>query len=339
MKVLKYLGLGLAALIAIYLIWCAVSPKNMEISKSITIDKDRSFVYEVSKDFNFYQQWNPWSKMEPEAKQNITNTGREIGDVWSWEGEKIGKGSLTHELFVPNEKIVNKLEFLLPFKATAVDEWIFEEKEGKTVVTWNNRGNEPSPFLMRPIMNMMMGKQFEQGLADLKKLVEAMADMPAPKGGGNSVASAPEVLETPSIDYLAVKDSCKVGDIANHLGAAYGKLQAYMKENKIEMSGMPMAIYWSYDPNGYTVFEAAIPVKAGTKGKGDIYAGQVAAGKSVCSTHLGDYDKTGEAHMAIDKFAKEKSLKINEAIEVYENDPATVKPAEVRTKIMYPVKG
>lgn len=55
--------------------------------------------------------------------------------------------------------------------------------------------------------------------------------------------------------------------------------------------------------------------------------------------HTGDYSKTGDAHMAIDKYAKDNKMIINEAIEVYENDPATVKPEEVRTKIMYPVKG
>ncbi len=338
MKVLKYLGIGIAVLIAGYLVWCLVSPAKMEVSKSITIDKDKAFVYEVAKDFNFYMQWNPFSKMEPAAKRNITGTGREIGDIYSWDGTEIGKGSLMHAEYVENEKIVNKLEFLMPYKSTAVDEISFKEEDGKTVVTWSTNGNEPSPFLMRPMMAMMLNKSFEQGLADLKKLIEGMADLPAPKSG-ISTASAPVIEETPAMEYLAIKDSCPVGEISAHMQAAYGKLQGYMKENNIEATGMPMAIYWSYDPNGTTTFEAAMPVKAGTKGKGDIYSGKISGGKSVCSTHLGDYAKTGDAHMAIDKFVKENKLKVNEAIEVYENDPATVKPEELRTKIIYPVKG
>ncbi|MES2629539.1 MAG: GyrI-like domain-containing protein [Bacteroidota bacterium] len=337
MKVLKFLGIGILVLFAVYVIWAAIAPSKIDGKATIEIDRNPAFVYEVSKDFNFYKQWNPWSKMEPEAKSEITGTGRELGDTWKWEGQQIGTGGMTHKEFVQDKKIVNEVTFVSPRPGSMSDVWTFEDKDGKTLVTWITTGEDEIPFLMRPMSSIFMSGVFEQGLNDFKDLVEGMADLPKVKR--TNTAYTPVVGEVADITYLAVKDSCLAKDIAQHLEKAYGKLEAYMKANRIEQAGSPMAIYWSYDPDGSTTFEAGIPVKAGTQGKGQIYVAKTDGGKTITCTHLGDYSKSGEAHMVIDEFAKENNMKINEAIEIYENDPTKVKPEEVRTKILYPVKG
>ncbi len=336
MKVLKYLGIGVGALVIVYLIWAALSPAKDVITRTIEIDRNPAFVYEVSKDFNFYQQWNPWTKMETKGTNEITGTGREIGDMWKWQGEKMGKGSMTHKEFVQDKKIVNVLD-MPTWGSNADDVWTFEDKGGKTLVTWTETFNTPTPFLMRPFLARSMANTFEQGLADFKKMVEGMADLP--KTRATNMAYDPMMEEMPAVTYLAIKDSCPVGDIQKHLQAALAKLDAYVKANKVQTTGAPMGIYWSYNPEGNTVFEAAVPVKDGSKGKGEIYVSKMNGGKTISVTHTGQYGDTEGAHMAIDKFAKEKGMKINEAIEVYESDPAKVKPEEVKTKVVYPVKG
>lgn len=337
MKALKYIGIILGVILLAWIVWAAVLPARMDSSNTIEIDRNAAFVYDVSKDFNFYKQWNPWSKMDPAAEATISGTGRELGDTWTWKGEKIGEGVMTHKEFEQDKRILNEIVFTKPNPGGMSDEWLFEEKDGKTMVTWKCKSNEDTPFMARPMMAIFMSGVFEAGMQDFKKLVEGITDNPKPRQV--NTAYTPEVVEEAEITYLAVKDSCPVGDLAKHLQDNYGKLQAYMKKNNIEPTGNPMAIYWSYDEKGSTVFETAMPVKAGTKGSGEFYTAKTDGGKSVSVIHMGEYNKSGDAHMVIAKYAKDNNIKINEAIEIYENDPAKVKPEELRTKVVYPVKG
>ena len=76
----------------------------------------------------------------------------------------------------PNERINIKLEFLKPFKATNSAEFTFKLTDGHTVVTWSMSGH--NNFMAKAVglfMNCekMVGGQFEQGLANMKSVVEA----------------------------------------------------------------------------------------------------------------------------------------------------------------------
>lgn len=333
MKVLKYLGIGIAALFVIYVIWAACSPARLDMTASTEINREVGTVYDAARDFNLYRTWNPWSKLDTAAKNTITGNGKELGDSWSWDGEKMPKGGMVHSTLEPNKKIVNTITFVGEEGGIA-DEWQFEEKDGKTTVTWVTKAEKDTPFLMRPMMGLMMNGLLEKGLADFKAMVESIKDLPQ-----NDMAYEPVVAEEAEITYIALKDSCPVGELSKHLEMGFGKLEGFMKDSKIEMAGAPMAIYWNYDPQGSTIFEVAIPVPAGTKGKGDIYVGKTDGGKTITVTHMGPYEKSGDAHMAIEKYSKTNNLQIHEGIEIYENDPSTVKPEEIKTKVMYPVKG
>lgn len=183
MKVVKALLIAVGALVAVALVVPAFLPKEHHVERSIEIAKPIGTVFNVVKDYDYYKKWNPWSKIEPTAKSELSgNPPGEIGSRWSWEGKEVGKGSLTLVEFVPNESIKGKLEFLAPFEAQSWDLWKFQEMEGgMTQVTWINEGE--SSYLMRymvPSMDGMLGPQFEQGLADLKALIESLPDPPAP---------------------------------------------------------------------------------------------------------------------------------------------------------------
>ena len=69
-----------------------------------------------------------------------------------------------------------KLEFIRPFEATNTAEFTFKPEGNQTAVTWSMEGK--NKFLAKAVclfMNMdrMVGGQFEQGLAQMKSVVEA----------------------------------------------------------------------------------------------------------------------------------------------------------------------
>jgi hypothetical protein len=76
----------------------------------------------------------------------------------------------------PSDLIRIKLEFIRPFAATNTAEFTFKPKGDRTAVTWSMTGE--NNFVGKAIalvlnMDTMVGALFEQGLAQLKAIVEA----------------------------------------------------------------------------------------------------------------------------------------------------------------------
>lgn len=164
----------LLALIALLLIGSALLPKTYNVEKTIIIKRPATEVMSHVGNLNEYAKWNPWQQMDPSATKIITGTPNTSGHQYSWQGKKIGMGSLTIR-DLDNKHIHFDLEFLKPWKSKANDNWLFEQwGEGDTKITWQNSGVLPWPMarLMGGMINKNLNKQFETGLNNLKKLCE-----------------------------------------------------------------------------------------------------------------------------------------------------------------------
>jgi hypothetical protein len=109
-------------------------------------------------------------------KRSYSGAASGKGAVYGWDGNKnVGTGRMEIvESSMPG-KIVIKLDFLKPFEAHNTAEFTMLPQGEATVVTWEMHG--PAPFmskLMQVFMSMdnMIGKDFEAGLANLKRLTE-----------------------------------------------------------------------------------------------------------------------------------------------------------------------
>jgi hypothetical protein len=74
------------------------------------------------------------------------------------------------------------LEFFKPFAATNLAEFTFEPDGDQTAVTWSMTGkNNVVAKAIHLFMNMdkMIGAQFEQGLAQMKSVVETASNKSA----------------------------------------------------------------------------------------------------------------------------------------------------------------
>ena len=98
------------------------------------------------------------------------------GAVYAWEGNKnVGSGRMEITDVSAPSKVVIKLDFFVPFEAHNTAEFTMLPQGDGTSLTWLMHG--PAPFiskLMQVFMNIdkMVGKDFEVGLANLKKLAE-----------------------------------------------------------------------------------------------------------------------------------------------------------------------
>jgi hypothetical protein len=100
-----------------------------------------------------------------------------VGAVSSWDGNNdVGAGSMTITESQPDSLVRFRLDFLKPFKDTCTSDFTFKPAGNQTVVTWSMDGKKQYVSkVMCLFLNMdkMVGGQFETGLADLKKTVEA----------------------------------------------------------------------------------------------------------------------------------------------------------------------
>jgi len=150
-------------------------PKTFNVEKTIVISRPVTVVMDRVSDLNHYSKWNPWQQADPTAKGSITGSAKVPGHKYSWEGKKVGVGSLTLKN-MDDRHIHFDLEFLKPWKSKAKDNWLFEPwGDGETKVTWQNSGQLPWPIasLMGPMITKSLHQQFEQGLNNLKKMSEA----------------------------------------------------------------------------------------------------------------------------------------------------------------------
>lgn len=170
--IILYIFIGLITLL---ILLAFLLPGKYKVTKSIVANSDISKCYDMVADLNNYRDWNPWSKMEPEAKKLITGTPKTVGHRYTWEGKKIGVGSLTVKRIDINKSADLDLEFVKPFQSLALDNWVFEQLPNNQVkITWSNSGDLPAGIarLMGPMITKNLNKQFEQGLNSIKEMCE-----------------------------------------------------------------------------------------------------------------------------------------------------------------------
>ncbi|MCB1024329.1 MAG: SRPBCC family protein [Acidobacteria bacterium] len=180
--------LGLIILGAIVLgVLTAISPTEFKVQRQITIDKPRSEVFDYAKILKNQNDWGPWVKKDPKIKLNYTGTDGEVGFITKWESEMedVGYGEQEIKKIVDGERIESELRFKKPWESKSQAFFITEDAgEGKTKVTWGFSGTMDRPMnIMMLFMDMdsLIGKDFEQGLANLKSIVEKQKSREAVK--------------------------------------------------------------------------------------------------------------------------------------------------------------
>ena len=179
MKALKIIGIILLVIIGICLVAVLLQPSQGHIEKSIVINAPASSVFAEVSDFQKFNVWSPWAKMDPEAKQTFEGPVASVGHKMAWDGPKTGTGSQWTEEIRENEYVKNGMKFG-GSETTFYNEFILTPEGEGTKITWTYDGaNEGlSGKAMWLVMGSMLSNQYEQGLSDLKQIVESK---PAPE--------------------------------------------------------------------------------------------------------------------------------------------------------------
>lgn len=178
---LKKILLAAAIAVGVFAVYIAVLPADYSVSRSIVIAAPPEQVFQQVNDLRRWEDWSPWLQRDPNSKNSYRGPVSGKGAIFMWDGnEDVGKGQMTIEESLPPSEIEIRLDFMSPYRGTADSGFAFDPVEGGTRVTWSFAGEqnyvERAVFtLMGLEMDQMIGKDYELGLANLKRVVETGA--------------------------------------------------------------------------------------------------------------------------------------------------------------------
>jgi uncharacterized protein YndB with AHSA1/START domain len=165
-------------LLGLFLVFVAggfVLPDKAHVTRSTVIDAPPEKIFAVVSDLRRSKDWSPWFALDPQMTVTFEGEGAGVGQKMSWSSQKpdVGSGSQQTVGLVDNKQVVAALDFGEMGQATAtVDlapdgagtrvDWALEMPLRNIIERWFGL-----------IMDLMVGPDFEKGLANLKAHVEA----------------------------------------------------------------------------------------------------------------------------------------------------------------------
>lgn len=310
-KTFLFIVLGL---IAIFLIVAMLMPKDYKVERSIVIDAPEGVVVNQITMFKHFQQWSPWSELDPNMEFTIEGEDGQVGAKYSWTGnDDVGVGSM--EI---TEKEANRVDIELyfkePWESQATTYYSWNTNGSSTEVVWGMNGKNPIPMNLFLNMDKMIGPDYEKGLQALKERSEAI------QAKTQYGAYAIEEVNMPEKNYLIKKGTISMSEIPMFLADNFGTMMTEMTKGGFQPTGAPASLYFEWDEeNQSTTMAAAIPCEKSVAG----YELMPVGGKMIKTVYQGAYDDMMPAYMAMDEYLKEKGLEMGgPVLEEYVTDPA-----------------
>ena len=164
-----------AVIVAAVLAYAASKPDTFAVSRTALIAAPPEQIFPLIDDLHAQSAWSPFEK-DPNMKRTHSGAPRGKGAVYEWDGNRqVGAGRIAITASTPPSRVALQLDMHRPFKAHNTVEFTLVPAGTGTNVTWARRGAQPFiGKVMGLFMNCdkMVGSQFEDGLAKLKRLVE-----------------------------------------------------------------------------------------------------------------------------------------------------------------------
>lgn len=167
----------LAAIVLLIVVLGLIAPKTYEVRRSIIINCTLPETFTYLRSIKNQNEWSPWKKKDANMSQSFEGTDGEVGFVSKWKGNKqVGEGEQEIISIVENETIDTELRFFKPWKSRSLGHFLVDEVDVEhTLVTWGFSGKNPFPFNIFMLFfnfEKAVGKDFEEGLESLKKILE-----------------------------------------------------------------------------------------------------------------------------------------------------------------------
>jgi hypothetical protein len=170
MKIVKRVVIVVFVLIGVVLIAALFVPRNFKGEATVVIDKPRQEVFDYIRKISNQREFSAWFQMDPDIRVWSEGEDGQEGFMLKWESDKVGNGSQTITLIVPNDSLLTSLNFGFgdPVKGYF---GLKDTGPAQTEVTWGMSGRSPYPWNLVSVF-MNLDNDFETGTRNLKKVLE-----------------------------------------------------------------------------------------------------------------------------------------------------------------------
>ncbi|MCC7374603.1 MAG: SRPBCC family protein [Verrucomicrobiales bacterium] len=166
-KILLGFGLLFVALLAVV----ATRPSEFRVTRTSVLPGMPTVLFDQVNIHRKVLAWNPFLKIDPNAKINFGGPEAGVGSVCHWDGNSdLGAGSCTIVESIPGQLVRCRMDWERPMQGTATVDFTFKPEGDRTAVTWAMYGK--NNFIAKAASlffdcEKICGPQFEKGLAAL----------------------------------------------------------------------------------------------------------------------------------------------------------------------------
>jgi len=174
MKALKWIVITVVALAAVLLLGGLMLSSSFTVTRTVQVKAPPEKVYALVAEPRRWKEWSVWNTRDPAMQITYSGPPAGAGAAWEWKSESQGDGKMTFTAAEPAQHVAFDLYFP-DFGTTSQGELRFTAAGGGTRVAWTmngNMGKNPLFRWMTLFADSMVGKDFDEGLAQLKALAE-----------------------------------------------------------------------------------------------------------------------------------------------------------------------
>lgn len=175
MRILKILAVTLLGLVLILVVGGLLLPAQVHVERSQQIAAAPERVFSLIDNFHEFNRWSPWAARDPHTQYRFEGPDRGVGAKMSWQSDSPEVGSGSQEIIVsePPRLLRTRLDFAQQGLAEAA--FKLQPENGGTQVTWGLDSDAGGNLIGRwfgLLLDTLVGADYEQGLANLKRLAE-----------------------------------------------------------------------------------------------------------------------------------------------------------------------
>ncbi|MGA8260784.1 MAG: SRPBCC family protein [Arenicellales bacterium] len=150
-------------------------PDTAHVERTVRIKAPPQTVFPYVNNPRKFNEWSPWARKDPDMKTTYSGPESGVGAIFTWHSDNpdIGSGRRLITLSKPPSDVAARLE--MSDQGTATTYFKIEAAGDSSRVTWGFDTQFGDNIIQRYfglMMDRWIGKEYDQGLQNLKTLVE-----------------------------------------------------------------------------------------------------------------------------------------------------------------------
>ncbi|MFY0255122.1 SRPBCC family protein [Chitinophaga sp. 30R24] len=167
------LGAFIVLVLGLFIFSLFLSPE-VKVERSLFIPAEAAVIFPLVNVVRNWERWSPWQSLNSQMKITYGEKESGIGAGYSWESHnrKLQHGHMTITESRPDQFIATHTDFMKT--SVAKGYFRFDPVAGGTLLTWGmicNMGQYPLQKAMGLMMDKRVGRDFEQGLENIRNIV------------------------------------------------------------------------------------------------------------------------------------------------------------------------